>query len=266
MVGASPAFGQIIENPAKPKAANAGRVVVPQQVLSISDEGTTDYYFKRPNNLRTGPDSTLVLGDENQILLFDKDGKFRHNFLKRGQGPGELTYARICLPSARSVIVQSSYPNKLIFFDYAGKLEREIRIGSIPGTKRPQSQLLLADGERYYLKAWDSPLFKGVEPEFVDIPRMIAAVDAATGDVKALATFLTKSYILAAPGGGGASWDVTDLVAVPFKEKYIALAHTEEYLLKIYDPAANKVVKEFRRRYERAKPEPLTEKEKKGGR
>ncbi len=36
--------GQVIENPAKPKAANAGRVVVPQEVLAISDEGTSDFH------------------------------------------------------------------------------------------------------------------------------------------------------------------------------------------------------------------------------
>jgi hypothetical protein len=55
------------------------------------------------------------------------------------------------------------------------------------------------------------------------------------------------------------------LIAVPFRQKLIALAHTSEYLLKIYDPAADKVAREFRRAYERVKPEPLTEEQKKGG-
>ncbi len=50
------AFGQVVENPAKPKAKNAGRVVVPEEVLAISDEGTSDFYFKRPRGLTTAPD------------------------------------------------------------------------------------------------------------------------------------------------------------------------------------------------------------------
>jgi hypothetical protein len=58
---------------------------------------------------------------------------------------------------------------------------------------------------------------------------------------------------------------IASLIAAPFEGKYLALTHTEDYLLKIYDPAANKVVREFRRTYERAKGLPLSEKEKEGG-
>ena len=58
---------------------------------------------------------------------------------------------------------------------------------------------------------------------------------------------------------------MTSLVAAPFREKFLALTHTEDYLVKIYDPAANTVVREFRRAYDRVKGAPLTEAEKKGG-
>jgi hypothetical protein len=60
-------------------------------------------------------------------------------------------------------------------------------------------------------------------------------------------------------------FSITSLIAVPFGRDLLALAHTEDYLVKIYDPAANRVLKEFRRPYERVKPEPLTEEQKKGG-
>jgi hypothetical protein len=98
------------------------------------------------------------------------------------------------------------------------------------------------------------------------MPRTILALDPATGELKALAAFSTQAYIQAAPGGGGgAYYPMTDLNAVMFKEKYLALTHTEEYLIKIYEPGANRVVRAFRRAYERVKPEPLTEEQKKGG-
>jgi hypothetical protein len=256
---------QIVENPAKPKAANAGRVVTPTEVLTISDEGTSEFYFYLPHDLRTAPDGSLLLSDKDQILLFGPDGKFRFNFFKKGQGPGEVTYFGVCWPTDKNVIVQSVQPNKLIIFDYAGKYEREIRMGTLPGTRRPQALLLLVRGEEYYFRAWDSPPFEKEEPEFVDMPRMILALNAATGELKALAKFSTKAYIQASPGGGGVYYRITDLNAVMFKEKYLALTHTEDYLIKIYEPGADRIVREFKRAYDRVKPEPLTEEQKKGG-
>jgi hypothetical protein len=95
---------------------------------------------------------------------------------------------------------------------------------------------------------------------------MILALNAATGELKTLAAFSTKAYIQASPsGGGGAYYPVTNLIAVRFKEKYLALAHTEGYLVKIYEPGTNTIVREFRRIYNRVKPAPLTEEQKKGG-
>ncbi|MCX6568527.1 MAG: 6-bladed beta-propeller [Candidatus Aminicenantes bacterium] len=255
---------QVVENPAKPKAKNAGRVVAPEEVLAISDEGTSDYYFKRPRSLGIAPDGSLLLIDENQVLRFDKDGKFGRNFFKKGQGPGEVTYVSACLATDKNVIVHSTYPNKLIFFDYSGKYEREILVGSLPGSGRTQARILLAHGGDYLLRAREFPQPKGGDPYYMDIPQMILTLNDATGEPKTLTTFMTKAFAVAAPGGGGGSYDITDLIVVPFKEMFLALTHTEEYLLKIFDPVGNKIIREFRRTYKRVKPEPLTEEQKKG--
>jgi hypothetical protein len=251
----------IVENPAKPKAPTAGRVVVPEEVLSISDEGTSDYYFKWPRGLKTAPDGSLFLLDESQVLQFNKDGKFGRNFFKKGQGPGEVNNVSACLPAVKNFIIHSPYPNKLVFFDLAGKYERELPVRS---EGRSSLTALLYEGGFFYFCAWEFPQTKG-DPDFVDTPQTIAAVNEATGEIKSLASFMTKSYVISSPGGGGGMFDITNLIGVPFKEKLIALTHTSEYLLKIYDPAANKVIREFRRAYERVKPEPLTEEQKKGG-
>jgi len=255
------AIGQIVENPAKPKAANAGRVIVPQEVLAISDEGTSDYYFKRPRSLKTAPDGSLLLIDESQVLRFDKDGKFQHNFFKKGQGPGEVNNVSACLPTEKNVIVHSPYPNKLVFFDLAGQYDREIPVRS---EMRSMMTALLFHGGTFYFETREFPRVKG-DPDYVDSPHSILAVNEATGEIKTLAAFLTRAFVISSPDGGGGMFDITRLISVPFKEKLLALTHTEEYLLKIYDPAANKVVREFRRTYERVKPEPLTEEQKKGG-
>ena len=58
--------------------------------------------------------------DENQVLLFDKNGKFRANLFKKGQGPGEAAYVGACLFAEGKAVVQASSPYKLVFFDDTG--------------------------------------------------------------------------------------------------------------------------------------------------
>ena len=253
--------GQIIENPAKPKAANAGRVIVPEEVLAISDEGTTDYYFKWPHTLKTGPDGSLVLIDRDQVLRFDKNGKFQGNFLKKGQGPGEVNSPGACLATAKNVIVISNYPNKIVFFDLSGRFEKEIAVRQ---QGRAPSSILLYQGGNFIFRTWDFPQTTG-DPKIVETPQTIVAVSEETGEVKTLSPFMTKAFVITSAGGGGGTFDIVSLITTPFQEKLLALTHTEEYLLKIYDPASNRVLKEFQRTYERVKGEPLTEAEKKGG-
>jgi len=251
----------IVENPAKPKAANAGRVVVPEEVLAISDEGTSDYYFKWPRGLKTAPDGSLFLLDESQVLRFDKNGKFLQNLFKKGQGPGEVNNVSACLPVVKNFIIHSPYPNKLVFFDLAGKYERELPVRS---ETRSMMTALLFHGGTFYFETREFPRVKG-DPDYVDSPHSILAVSEATGEIKTLAAFPTRAFVVSSPSGGGGMFDITSLIATPFKNELLALAHTEEYLIKIHDPAGDKVVREFRRAYERVKPEPLTEEQKKGG-
>jgi len=255
------AFGQIVENPAKPKAANAGRVVVPEEVLAISDEGTSDYYFKWPRGLKTAPDGSLFLLDESQVLRFDKNGKFLQNLFKKGQGPGEVNNVSACLPAVKNFIIHSPYPNKLVFFDLAGKYERELPVRS---ETRSMMTALLFHGGTFYFETREFPRVKG-DPDYVDSPHSILAVNEATGEIKTLAAFPTRAFVVSSPSGEGGMFDITSLIATPFKNELLALAHTEEYLIKIHDPAGDKVVREFRRAYERVKPEPLTKEQKKGG-
>ncbi len=188
----------IVENPAKPKAANAGRVVAPQEVLAISDEGTSDFYFKRPRGLKTAPDGSLFLLDESQVLQFNKDGKFGRNFFKKGQGPGEVNNVGACLPAVKNFIIHSPYPNKLVFFDLAGKYERELPVRS---ETRSMMTALLFHGGTFYFETREFPRVKG-DPDYVDSPHAILAVDAATGAIKTLTSFVTRAFVVSASSGG----------------------------------------------------------------
>jgi hypothetical protein len=254
-------FGQVIDNPAKPTATDAGRVVVPQQVLVISDEATSDFYFKWPRELRTAPDGSLLLTDEDQILEFDANGKLVRNLFKKGQGPGEMPYPGACVATEKNRVVYSGYPGKLVCFGPSGQFEKEIAVR--PGG-RTSLTLLHEHAGTFYFEAREFPRTTG-DPDFVDNPRTIVAVSGADGAIKRLTSFVTRAWIITSPGGGGGMFSVTSLIAVPFRDTLLALTHTGDYLLKIYDIAANKVVREFRRSYERVKGAPLTESEKEGG-
>lgn len=258
----APALPQaIVENPAKPIAAKAGRVIVPEEVLAISDEGTSDYYFKWPRAVRTAPDGSLLVIDEAQALHFDRDGVFIRNLFQKGQGPGEMQFALASLGIGKTVVVHSGPGNKMVTFDAAGKFAKEM---SFRTEGRTRVTLLHHWNGTFYFMAEEFPRTTG-DPDVVDNPRTIVAVSQADGSVRPLATFVTRAWVVTSPGGGGGMFDVTTLIVSPVRENALALAHTEGYLVKIFDLAANRIVREFRRAYERVKGAPLTEAEKKGG-
>ncbi len=254
-------FGQIVENPAKPKAANAGRIIGPQEVVAISDEGTSAYYFKWPAELRIGPNGLLLVTDDGQILNFDANGSFLRNLFKKGQGPGEMENPGPCVATEKEFIAFPwSGRKKLVVFDAAGKFTREVPV--LEEDRTFLTFLHYRDGTAYF-EAGGFPRTTG-DPDFVDNPRTITAISDPGGAVKKLATFMTRAWAVTA-GGSSGMFDVCRLNAVPFEGRLMALTHTEEYLIKIYDPAADKVLRQFRRPYARVKGEPLTEREKKGG-
>ncbi|HSA96580.1 MAG TPA: 6-bladed beta-propeller, partial [Acidobacteriota bacterium] len=148
-------WAQTIENAAKPKAANGGRVITPQQVAVITDEGTSDFYFKRPYRLRTAPDGTLLFTDDSQILQFDANGKFLRNLFKKGQGPGEMPYPGTPIATDTQIIVYSGYPNKLVYFSRTGRYEKEIALRSTGG--RTSLTLIGYQAGRFYFESGEFP-------------------------------------------------------------------------------------------------------------
>lgn len=207
---------QVIENPTKPMAGNGGRVVTPQEVLSISDEGTREYYFKVPHDLTIAPNGSLFLLDEFQVLQFEKDGKFVRNLYKKGQGPGEMSYVRACLTTEKNVIVHTDSPNRLLFFDYDGRYEKEIPMRALAG-RRYMPKTLLSLGGIFYIQSADWPISKG-DPDYVEVPYTIIALNAATFESHDLSSFTTISYVNTSGGGRETGlYEVSSFFAVPFR-------------------------------------------------
>ncbi len=258
----SPALPQaIVENPAKPKAANAGRVFTPTEVLAISDEGRSDYYFKYPQQLATAPDGSLFVIDENQLLWFGPDGAFERNLFKKGQGPGEMASAGACLFAGGHIIVQAGYPYKLLWFDADGRYEKELLIRS--KTRSIMTARFVHAGV-IYLHAFDFPRAEGM-PGNIEVPQDIVAIPEDTGEIRTLSSFPITAFVISSSGGGGGMMPIGRFLSAVFRKTQLVISHTKEYHLKLYDPGADRVAREFRRPYARVRSEPLTEQQKKGG-
>jgi hypothetical protein len=252
---------QLIENPRKPKASNAGRVIVPREVMTISGEGPSGHDFKHAWSPRVAPDGSLFVRTSSgsdarqQILMFN--GRFVRNL----EGPEPIGYSGFFLAGKSIVVLAegggSGYLAKLLWFDSGGIYEREITLPyeDCAGCWTP---LAFFDGVFYFLYNRPShPYDENTKPGIVDTPRRILSFAESSGMYTPLASFPIKDYFFGCQCNGGiCTGELTPISAfmsAPYQEKYFALSHTREYLLKVYDPATNAVVREFRRDYMRIK-------------
>jgi hypothetical protein len=251
---------QVIENPAKPLNKTAGRMIELKEILKITDEGG-EFYFKFPNGPRLDTEGSIFVQDNEQILKFDKDGKFIRNYFKKGQGPGEMTYAISLIPMFQGLCIQSGGPPKIVWFDGAGKLVRERPVRS-PG--RTLLRLLSVFGDTYIFYGSEFPIVTG-EPQYVDNPYSLYSMRDGSEALKPLQSFPVKSFVIMAAGGGGGMYSIARFIAAPFQPRSFVIAHTCEYLVKFFDSEANAVVRTFTRKYERVETPPPKPDEKRGG-
>ena len=86
--------GQVVENLAKPRAANAGRIVTLKEELRIEDTGA-GFFFKTPTRIRVSPRGDIFIRDgQEQALQFDPQGHFVRGISSRSP--------RMAPPSRRS--------------------------------------------------------------------------------------------------------------------------------------------------------------------
>lgn len=255
---------QVVENSRKPKAPGAGRVIVPKEVMTIAGNGPNGHYFKYAWRPRVAPDGSLLVrtisqsGDV-QILMFDKAGQF----VRTLEGPELKGNSGFFLAGKHVVVLAegngSFYLTKLLWFNSTGIYEREITLPyeDCTGCWVP---LAFFDNTFYFLYHRDRSHYdQGDKPGIVDSPRDIISFKEGSGAYTPLASFPTKNYFLGCKCDEVCNCEfssISDFMAVPYQGKYLVLSHNREYLLKIYDPVTNTVIREFKRDYKRIKNEP----------
>jgi len=247
----------IIENPEKPLSRNAGRVVEAREAVRISDVGD-EYYFQFPYNLKIASDGSIFVQDKEQLLHFDQNGKFIRNFFKKGQGPGEMESIDDYWLKEKNVIIHAETPNKILWVNFNGEPIKEFRIY---GKDVFLSFLTFCQNTYYFIQS-EIPLIKG-EPSIVDYPQDLISLSGDGGEMKNLISFPIKSFV-AVVGGARGSLSINRLIAIPYKEKYLFISHTPEYLLKLYDLEKNQIIREFKRKYKRVETPPEIQKQERG--
>jgi hypothetical protein len=245
------AYGQtVIENPANPASRSADRIVELKEVLRITDEGG-EFFFKYPSLIQVGPDGSIFAREQEQLLKFDRTGQFLRNYFRKGQGPGEVLYISGFLPLKSGVIVQSSYPPKMIWYGEDGVAAKVATLQSpIKGFT------MIGQGREGFLFSARSHPFenlKGTNPAVVEVRCSILSWAEGEAGLREQGVFPIESYVIPSGTGGGGILPLSEMYAVLLPDGRLALTHTQEYLIKIFDVQARTVIRSFRRAYERVR-------------
>jgi hypothetical protein len=172
-----------------------------------------------------------------------------------------MASAAACLFADGQVVVQASSPYKILWFDAAGRYQKELLIRS--KTRSIMTAQFVHAGV-IYLHAFDFPRVEGM-PGNIDVPQNVVAVPEDSGEIRTLSSFPITAFVISSASGAGGMMPIGRFLSAVFRKTQLVISHTNEYDLKLYDPGADRVVREFRRPYARVRSEPLTEQQKKGG-
>jgi hypothetical protein len=235
----------VIENPEKPSGENAGRVVGLVELMRIDDIGG-DFYFRYPTNPKVSPDGSLFVQDHEQLLQFDPNGAFVRNYFKKGQGPGEMQQIADYFFVDDALIVHDGRLQKILRFDFGGKLIEEFKIHELPTF----ATLYLFQSDTYYFFGHRIPATEG-KLKVIEVPYDLIAASEGGEKIEHMMSFPVESFAISA-GGARAMGSIAELITSPFRG-YLAVCHTQDYLLKILDLESGKIVCSFLRKYKRVK-------------
>jgi len=234
------AFAQtVIENPAKPKAENAGRVLALTEMWRITDDGG-EFFFKYPHNLQIAKDGTVFLAEAEQFLKFAPDGKFARNLYRKGQGPGEIGREFDYFVQGHDLFIQDMNSRRFWRADLDGVFQEQITLAN----KDLRGFVgALPDGFLFLKSVW--PPYEERTGRLMETLETVALVARDGSDRRDIITFKPREFL--APQAG-MSWDPSITTLSPDGEELYAM-HSRDYLIEVVDLAASKIVRRFARDY-----------------
>jgi hypothetical protein len=233
---------EIIENPAKPLAKDAGRILKLTEVWRITDE-SGEFYFRYPHNLKIADDGSIYLADAEQFLRFSPDGNFLKNLYRKGQGPGEIggNYFYYFTHGPDLFIRDMNY-GRLWRTDLDGVFQEQINLVN----KDYRGLLGIIPDGLLFLKSVMPPPEERTG-KLMEILRTVVLVAMDGLKQKDIATFRPKEFL--APQAG-MSWDPSVIKTSP-DGKLLYAVHSRDYLIEVVDISSGTTIRSYRRQYPR---------------
>jgi len=230
---------EVIKNPGKPSAANAGRVLKLEEIWRVTDEGGA-FYFKYPYRLKIAPDGTIFLQDEAELLKFTAGGTFIRNLFKKGEGPGEMSTHFGYQLDGSDLLIYDSDLLRLWRADLDGKW-----LGEIPFDKKINRGFVGVGRAGLVFYRQDAPAARGGIPGFADIPHIITLLTRDGKSETDIAPFFFKRYLILR---GGLNWG-NAIKSMSEDGRLVFGFHGRDYLIEVLDLDRKKIVRRFRRDY-----------------
>jgi hypothetical protein len=232
-------FGQIVENPAKPQAKDAGRIIALKEIWRITDE-SGEFYFKYPRELKITDAGTIFLAEEEQFLKFSADGRFLKNLYRKGQGPGEIAGYYYFHISAPALFIQDMPSQRLWRADLDGIYQEQINLAN----KDYRGFIgVLPEGFLFLKTTWPPPDER--TGKLMEILHTVVLVGPDGTEQRELVTFRPKTYL--APNAG-MSWD-PDIAGLSPDGKRLYAVHSREYIIDVVDIPSGLVSRRLSRAY-----------------
>jgi hypothetical protein len=231
--------GQIAENPSKPIAKDAGRLLKLTEVWRINDEGG-DFYFRRPYNLQVADDGSVLIADQDEFLRFSPEGKFIKNIFRKGQGPGEIDDSFMYFVQGRDVFIQDLRTQRLWRSDFDGVFQEQIIVRN---TDFAGLIGLVPDGFVFLRLAW--PPRSEWTGKLIGVPHIVELMARDGSRSRAIATFKPRSFL---SQRSATSWDSLS-TALSNDGKLLYSFCGRDYLIEVVDIASGKTIKKYARDY-----------------
>ena len=193
-------------------------------------------------------------GDGCEVLLIkDSYGHWTwaKGHIEQGETPQEAAAREITEETGlKTLEVLEEIGKQQYWFSLEGKYIKEFRIHELPSF----TWLHHFCDSTYYFIGHRIPSTEGKAMVLDVLYDLISATEGGQ-EIEKLTSFPVESFAISS-GGGRAMASIAEFTSAPYKGKYLAICHTQEYLLKIYDLESQKTVRSFRRKYRRVKVPP----------
>jgi hypothetical protein len=241
-----PVFGlaqQIIENPEKPVAKNAGRILEFNEIWRVKDD-SGDFFFKYPYQLQIAGDGTIFLADEGEFLRFTRDGKFEKNLFKKGEGPGEISSSFTYFIRGDELVIRDSMKRKVWSTDYEGNLKKEFEL---PATG--YSSLIGVRKDDFVFTQTVMPPAAERTGRLMEIPHAVYLTAMDGKRERTVFTFHSQEFM---HPKAGRSWTPAIAVLCP-DGQHIVGSYDLKYKIQIVHIDKSEVVRTFSREYPRVR-------------